>query len=153
MHHLHDLRRKSCDNHCAPGPFLASVCISRSVFATPWTVAHQAPLSMGFSRQEYWSRLPSLLQLFDLDAVFIFETIRMFLLKEARLKDPTFWRTTYLKHWRTAGRTNSFWKMQSIPQPIDIFALWSQSTSISTTVNHLELRTFSFGNLFSKCSL
>ena len=26
--------------------------------ATPWTVAHQAPLSMGFPRQEYWSRLP-----------------------------------------------------------------------------------------------
>ena len=28
------------------------------LFATPWTVACQAPLSMGFSRQEYWSRLP-----------------------------------------------------------------------------------------------
>ena len=27
-------------------------------FATPWTVAHQAPLSMGFSRQEYWSGVP-----------------------------------------------------------------------------------------------
>ena len=26
--------------------------------ATPWTAAHQAPLSMGFSRQEYWSGLP-----------------------------------------------------------------------------------------------
>ena len=26
--------------------------------ATPWTVARQAPLSMGFSRQEYWSGLP-----------------------------------------------------------------------------------------------
>ena len=26
--------------------------------ATPWTVAHQAPLPMGFSRQEYWSGLP-----------------------------------------------------------------------------------------------
>ena len=25
---------------------------------TPWTVAHQAPLSMGFSRQEYWSGVP-----------------------------------------------------------------------------------------------
>ena len=25
---------------------------------TPWTVANQAPLSMGFSRQEHWSRLP-----------------------------------------------------------------------------------------------
>ena len=28
------------------------------LFATPWTVAHQASLSMGFSRQEYWSGLP-----------------------------------------------------------------------------------------------
>ena len=27
------------------------------LFATPWTVAHQAPLSMGFSRQEYWRSL------------------------------------------------------------------------------------------------
>ena len=25
---------------------------------TPWTVTHQAPLSMGFPRQEYWSGLP-----------------------------------------------------------------------------------------------
>ena len=28
--------------------------------ATPWTVAHQGPLSMGFSRQKYWSELPFL---------------------------------------------------------------------------------------------
>ena len=28
------------------------------LFATPWTVAHQAPPSMGFSNQEYWSGLP-----------------------------------------------------------------------------------------------
>ena len=28
------------------------------LFATPWTVAPQAPLSLGFSRQEYWSGLP-----------------------------------------------------------------------------------------------
>ena len=28
------------------------------LFATLWTVAHQAPLSMGFSRQGYWSGLP-----------------------------------------------------------------------------------------------
>ena len=28
------------------------------LFATPWTVALQAPPSMGFSRQEYWSVLP-----------------------------------------------------------------------------------------------
>ena len=28
------------------------------LFSTPWTVAHQAPLSMGFPRKEYWSGLP-----------------------------------------------------------------------------------------------
>ena len=35
--------------------------LSRSVVSnsvSPWTVAHQAPLSIGFSRQEYWSGLP-----------------------------------------------------------------------------------------------
>ena len=34
---------------------LSPVCL----FATPWTVARQAPLSMEFSRQEYWSGLSS----------------------------------------------------------------------------------------------
>ena len=29
------------------------------LFMTPWTAVHQAPPSMGFSRQEYWSRVPS----------------------------------------------------------------------------------------------
>ena len=34
-------------------------CFSRvCLFVTPWTVALQAPLSMGFSKQEYWSGLP-----------------------------------------------------------------------------------------------
>ena len=36
-----------------------AVSLSRvQLFGTPWTVAHQAPLSMGFSRQEYWSGVP-----------------------------------------------------------------------------------------------
>ena len=30
------------------------------LFVTPWTVAYQAPLSTGFSREEYWSELPCL---------------------------------------------------------------------------------------------
>ena len=30
------------------------------LFASPWTVAYNAPMSMGFSRQEYWSGLPFL---------------------------------------------------------------------------------------------
>ena len=34
------------------------------LLATPWTAAYQAPASMGFSRQEYWSEMP--LRLFHL---------------------------------------------------------------------------------------
>ena len=36
----------------------SEVAQSCRLYATPWTVARQAPLSMGFSRQEYWSGLP-----------------------------------------------------------------------------------------------
>ena len=40
-------------------PFGCVHSLSRvQLFATPWTVAHQAPLCMGFSRQEHWSGLP-----------------------------------------------------------------------------------------------
>ena len=43
--------------HTAPKMKVKS--LSRvQLFATPWTVAYQVPLSMGFSRQEYWSGLP-----------------------------------------------------------------------------------------------
>ena len=34
------------------------MCVIAQSCLTPWTVAHQAPLSMEFSRQEYWSGLP-----------------------------------------------------------------------------------------------
>ena len=36
------------------GGLVAKLCLT---LATPWTVACKAPLSMGFSRQEYWSGL------------------------------------------------------------------------------------------------
>ena len=42
-----------CMLHCC-----CLVTVSSDSFVTPWTVAHQAPLSMGFPRQEYWSGLP-----------------------------------------------------------------------------------------------
>ena len=40
--------------HCGGG-LVAKSC---PTLATPWTVAQQAPLPVGFSRQEYWSELP-----------------------------------------------------------------------------------------------
>ena len=47
---------------CVCGWLLFSCSVMPNSFATPWTVARQAPLSMGFSRQEYWSGLHFLLQ-------------------------------------------------------------------------------------------
>ena len=51
---------KPCDYVLFAIRILAFECVW--LFATPWTVAYQAPLSLGFSRQEYWSGLPCLLQ-------------------------------------------------------------------------------------------
>ena len=47
--------------------FLKTLCVLSGFtggrfFAIPWTVAHQAPLPIEFSRQEYWSGLPCLFQ-------------------------------------------------------------------------------------------
>ena len=42
-------------------PTVVSCCLvakTSPTLATPWTVAHQSPLSMGFPRQESWSGLP-----------------------------------------------------------------------------------------------
>ena len=56
------VERKMGKTH--PKPSRSLKVLSRSVvsnsFATPSTVADQAPLSMGFSKQEYWSGLPCL---------------------------------------------------------------------------------------------
>ena len=41
------------------GCLAVKLCLTLMI---PWTIAHQAPLSMGFSRQEYWSGLPFLSQ-------------------------------------------------------------------------------------------
>ena len=51
--HYH-LFRGFCQHPCARAWPLSRV----QLFATPWTVARQAPLSMGFPRQEYWSGVP-----------------------------------------------------------------------------------------------
>ena len=48
-------RRRLSDFHTL---IVSASCSVVSDSATPWTVAHQAPLSMEFSRKEYWSGLP-----------------------------------------------------------------------------------------------
>ena len=53
-----DLARTSC--HCQTACVCPQLLSRVQLFVTLWTVTHQAPLPMEFSRQEYWSRLPFL---------------------------------------------------------------------------------------------
>ena len=55
--HESEMKVKSlrCSIFSAGGALVTKSCPS---LVTPWTVACQTPLSMGFSRQEYWSGLP-----------------------------------------------------------------------------------------------
>ena len=43
---------------CNNESYKVSHSVVSNSFETPWTITHQVPLSMGFSRQEYWSGLP-----------------------------------------------------------------------------------------------
>ena len=65
---------------CTQAQSLSYVCL----FATPKTVTHQAPLSMGFSRQKYWSGLP-------------FSPLGVFLTQGSNL--PLLW----LLHWQVVS--------------------------------------------------
>ena len=51
---LYVVKRKMCKTYLCYVRMLSHVLL----FVTPGTVAYQAPLSLGFSRQEYWSGLP-----------------------------------------------------------------------------------------------
>ena len=56
---LRPVRFNKIDNIVSGGG-CSLVAKSYLTLATPWTVARQAPLSMGFTRQDYWSGLPFL---------------------------------------------------------------------------------------------
>ena len=55
MKNLNGIRFLSSNPSGYGGGLVAKLCL---ILAIPWTVACQAPLSMGFSRQEYWNGLP-----------------------------------------------------------------------------------------------
>ena len=62
MEERKDILESSSVSHClhmSPGPSPGGCCsVVSDSFVTPWTVTHQASLSIGFPRQEYCSGLP-----------------------------------------------------------------------------------------------
>ena len=63
--------------------------------ATPWTVAHQTHLSMGFSRQEYWSGMPALLQ-----GIFPTQGLNLHLLRLLHWQLVFVFVFVFFNHWR-----------------------------------------------------
>ena len=78
------------------------------LFATPWTAAYQAPLSMGFSRQEYWSGLPLPSRVTLLQSLIIFWTIH--LINCFKSSHHFRWR---LSHILGDTRNNNLWNKQN----------------------------------------
>ena len=61
------------------------------LLATPWTAAHQAPPSMGFSRQEYWSGVPSPSPMLLLEGSYYCSVLQMWELTWEILTTQRFW--------------------------------------------------------------
>ena len=69
--------------------------------ATPWTAAHQAPLSMGFSRQEYWSGVP--LAKYNNKKFDLYTSPYLAIFSEICLYFPIFKKTFYKFMWFREG--------------------------------------------------
>ena len=75
------------------------------LLATPWTVAYQAPPSMGFSRQEYWNGVP-------LPSPFIGKT-------DAKSETPILWPPD-VKNCLAAAAAKSLQSCPTLCDPIDV---------------------------------
>ena len=58
LHHFKEVQVKRCGQEISKTYVFCCVLSHVQLFLSPWTVAHLAPLSMEFSRQEYWSGFP-----------------------------------------------------------------------------------------------
>ena len=82
------------------------------LLATPWTAAHQAPSSMGFSRQEYWSGVP-LPVLFPIFLVssrpsFFFPFLFMYLFTSLLHYPSIFWNSPQITGYSRCSLVSSF---------------------------------------------
>ena len=113
--------------------------------ATPWTAAHQAPLSLGFSKQEYWSRLPFPSPMHDY----------LFLIIDMTVQLATWHYHT--NRWQTCLAASYFSKQKYFPQRYnEVFffisinlkkmpntnSIWLTSL-VCTCLQHLFLKDFS----------
>ena len=115
------------------------------LFPTPWTAAYQAPPSIGFSRQEYWSGLPLPSPKFLLDALYSVTTLRT----TCKLYGVTgtlihFWWDVYFEKWywkvilwKTVG---SIYEMHTNSRYEFFLSVYQITTNCHFKYNHSQLR-------------
>ena len=113
-----------CNSTIAPALSTAAVCPVLScfsgvrLFATLWTVAHQAPLSMGFFRQEYWSGLP-----FPPPGIFLTQRLNQSLPQLLHCRQTLSW----LSHLSTTVSSHITEKDNG-PREVRLFFRWGDSS-------------------------
>ena len=80
----------------------SEVAPSCQLLATPWTVAYQAPLSVGFSRQEYWSGVPFPPPIYWSTQIYIFLIFYYVRMCVSLKLDTIFYHHQYILTWMQA---------------------------------------------------
>ena len=99
------------------------------LFATPCTVVHQAPLSMGFPRQGYWSEL-----LFPLWGIFLTQYLNL-----------------YLLNWQSDSSPLSHQGSPNDLHTSEILQVWFRATSIKHVSQQTNSLSFWFHNVYISC--
>ena len=94
------------------------------LLATPWTAAHQAPPSMGFSRQEYWSGLPSPSPILEYNVLLI--------QYDQYCNKTAMWRGNYLatSRGKPEAKEDGGGKDRSSPQSMTRLTHWLSTSSL-----------------------
>ena len=90
------------------------------LFATPWTVAHQAPLSMEFSRQEYWRGCHSFFQ-----GIFLTQGLNLGLL---HCRQILFWQS-YKGSYHILAHPQLLWTIENVIGSWKITKIWEKRKS------------------------
>ena len=91
------------------------------LFAIPWTAAYQAPLSLGFSRQEFWSRVPSPFpSVYDCSSnhELLIAKFRLKLKKVGKTTRPFRYDLNQLPYDYTVEVTNRFKGLDTVPEEL-----------------------------------
>ena len=104
------------------------------LFATPWTMACQAPLSMGFSRQQYWSGLPfpSPVIKYEVSEVKSLSSVRLF---------ATPWTAAYQAPPSMGFSRQEYWSGLPSPSPETTLDINNLNLNFKNNSTNLKLKT------------